>query len=111
MDKIIEQTQDIPITMVFNNAGYIFVSLFNKTPIAKHVANYNCNATSSIYLTHHFAQRMATEKLKGLISFTSTPGGFFPAPLTTMYSSTKAFLTVFFLLLLHRHLVLPWQEN
>jgi short-subunit dehydrogenase len=38
---------------------------------------------------------MIANKSKGLISFTSSPGGFMGSPMASMYSSTKSFVTLF----------------
>lgn len=52
-------------------------------------------ATSCIKITHHFVNRILDAKLKGYIGFTSSSAGFVPNPLSAMYASTKAFLTLF----------------
>lgn len=71
------------------------MNVFHKSNINSHITNYHCNATSAVYITHHFTSKMVQAKLKGLVVFTSSPGGFFPSPLTVMYASTKSFLTTF----------------
>ena len=38
---------------------------------------------------------MVLSSRKGLICFTSSSGGFIPGPMSSIYSSTKAFLTNF----------------
>ncbi|KAJ3341202.1 hypothetical protein HDU83_006716 [Entophlyctis luteolus] len=95
MDPIIEATKDIPVTLVFNNAGYILVGLFHLTPLAAAVSNVNVSNMAPLNITHHFAGRMVAAKQRGCICFTSSPGGFMPSPMATLYSSTKAFLTNF----------------
>ncbi|KAJ3137227.1 hypothetical protein HK100_000735 [Physocladia obscura] len=95
MKPLIESTRDIPVSLIFNNAGYILVGIFNLTPIEALTANLNCNNTAPIHITHHFSNRMINEKLRGCICFTSSPGGFMASPMATLYSTTKAFLTNF----------------
>ncbi|KAI8608138.1 putative short-chain dehydrogenase, partial [Chytriomyces sp. MP71] len=95
MRPLVEATADVPVSLVFNNAGYILVGLFHLTPIERLTANLNCNNTAPLHITHHFASRMVQEKLKGAILFTSSPGGFMASPMATLYSTTKAFLTNF----------------
>jgi short-subunit dehydrogenase len=88
-------TSDIHISLVFNNAGYIMPGFFVDHGIDSLMANYNVNATCNLPLTHHFAQRMVQSGRKGLICFTSSSGGFIPGPMSSIYSSTKAFVTNF----------------
>lgn len=59
------------------------------------MANYECNATAAIQLTHHFSNRMINEKLPGLIAFTSSPAGRIPNPSSSLYGATKALITEF----------------
>lgn len=58
LEAIAEATKDIPISLVFNNAGYIVTGFFANLPIDRIMANYECNATAAIRITHHFANRM-----------------------------------------------------
>ena len=99
MDRYLEEiknaTSDIPVSLVFNNAGYIVTGFFANLPLAKHLANYECNATAAVKITHHFANRLIDEKLPGLIAFTSSPAGRIPNPSSSLYGGTKAFLSEF----------------
>lgn len=95
MTPIIEGTKDLKVQLVFNNAGFITAGLFHKVPLGRSLGNYECNATSCLKITHHFVNRMIDEDLKGFIGFTSSSAGFVPNPLSSMYASTKAFLTMF----------------
>ena len=60
-----------------------------------HLANYHCNATAGIELTHHFLTKLLASGRKGCVVFTSSPAGFMPCPFSSMYGATKAFLTEF----------------
>jgi short-subunit dehydrogenase len=95
LDVIREATRDVPVQLVFNNAGYMTTGLFANLPLARHLANYECNATAGVKITHHFANRMIDEKLRGLIAFTSSPAGRMPNPSTSLYGATKAFISEF----------------
>lgn len=53
----------------------ITTGFFANLPLARVLANYECNATAAVKITHHFANRMIDEKLSGLIAFTSSPAG------------------------------------
>ena len=46
-------------------------------------------------ITHHFLNRLLDKKQRGYIAFTSSSAGFVPNPLSAMYASTKAFMTMF----------------
>ncbi len=95
MDDIKEQTDDKEVQLVFSNAGYITTGFFAQTPLEVQLANHNVNATASIYITHHFVNQMQAKKLRGCIGYTSSPAGFMPCPFSSMYGSTKAWLTEF----------------
>ncbi|KAJ3085581.1 hypothetical protein HK102_014026 [Quaeritorhiza haematococci] len=95
MKKIREGTEGLGVNLVFNNAGYIKDGFFADLPLKTVISNYNCNATSSLYITHHFVNTMIANGQKGLVAFTSSSGGFIPAPLAAIYSSTKSFITYF----------------
>jgi len=95
LEKIIEATKDLDISLLFNNAGFITIGLFADLPLARQMKNYNVNATSSVKITHHFLNEMLSKKLKGIITFTSSPAGLMPCPFSTIYGATKAFLTEF----------------
>jgi len=95
LDAIKAQTQDLDISLLFNNAGYVAIGLFADIAIEKQMAHIECNALSSVKITHHFLNLMLSKKLKGAIVFTSSPAGQMPCPFSTMYGATKAFLTEF----------------
>ena len=93
-DVIAKDTEDLDINLVFNNAGYIKPGLFATLPLATLLANYNTNATVTIAITHLFLNRMLAKGQKGMLCFTGSSGGFIPGPMSSIYSSTKAWMTV-----------------
>jgi short-subunit dehydrogenase len=95
MTPIIDATKDIDVQIVFNNAGFITAGMFHKISLDRNLGNFECNATSCIKITHHFVNKILDAKLPGYIGFTSSSAGFVPNPLSAMYASTKAFLTLF----------------
>jgi len=95
MDTLAKQTDDIHVSLLFNNAGYIVTGFFHDTPVEKHLANVHCNAVSTVRITHHFIQRMYASKRPGLVCFTSSAAAYMPSPFTAMYSATKAFVSRF----------------
>lgn len=48
MIPIREATGDIPVNLIFNNAGYIKVGFFGLMPLEQILANINCNSISGI---------------------------------------------------------------
>ena len=76
-------------------AGFITPGLFHRIPLARNLGNYECNATCTIGITHLFINRMTAAGKKGCVFFTSSSAGLVPNPLSAMYASTKAFLTMF----------------
>eukprot|EP00300_Choanocystis_sp_HF-7_P006793 c14913_g1_i1.p1 GENE.c14913_g1_i1~~c14913_g1_i1.p1 ORF type:complete len:353 (-),score=40.61 c14913_g1_i1:297-1319(-) len=95
MPALTAATADILPKLIFNNAGFVVTGLFADSPLGRQMANYHCNATAPVVITHHFANRLLDAKVPGGICFTSSPAGFMPTPLTSTYASTKAFLTTF----------------
>lgn len=95
MDSIRAATDDLPIQLVFSNAGYILTGFFTSMPIHTHLANLHCNATAAVEITHHFIGRIQAEGRTGGVAFTSSPASFMATPFTSMYGSTKAFLSEF----------------
>jgi short-subunit dehydrogenase len=95
LDAIVSGTTDLDVSLLFNNAGYVAIGLFADLPIEKQIAHIECNALSSVKITHHFLNLMLSKKLKGAIVFTSSPAGQMPCPFSIMYGATKAFITEF----------------
>lgn len=90
MTEVKSATKDVDVQIVFNNAGYIITGFFEQQPVEAHLANFHCNLTANIRLTHHFYSEMISKKLKGCIVFTSSSAGFIPNPFAAMYGCTKA---------------------
>jgi len=96
LNAIINETKDIDINLLFNNAGYVSIGLFADIPIEKIMGHIECNQLSAVKITHHFLNIMLTKRMKrAAIVFTSSPAGQMPCPFSSMYGATKAFLTEF----------------
>lgn len=95
MPAIIEATKDIDVAIVFNNAGYIVTGFFDQTSLDAQLANVECNAVSTVKVTHYFLQQMLSKKIKGCFIFTSSVSGYIPNPFAVMYGATKAFVSQF----------------
>ncbi|KYR02703.1 hypothetical protein DLAC_00164 [Tieghemostelium lacteum] len=95
LEVIKKATKDIDVQIVVNNAGYLVLAAFFRAPLAKQIANLECNMMSHVKLTHHFVSLMIEKGLKGCITFTSSQAAFFPSPSCTSYGGGKAFLSAF----------------
>ena len=95
MTPIISGTAGIPINLLFNNAGFITAGLFVDVPVARHLANYECNATCTIPITHHFANLMLARAEKGLIAFTSSSAGYFQFISSFSYFSIYMYICIY----------------
>lgn len=76
MKLIREATDDIPVSIVFNNAGYLLMGFFEKRNIDAHISNLECNSVSGVRIIHHFYSRMVTEGIKGCVVLTSSAASF-----------------------------------
>mmetsp|Transcript_41393 Transcript_41393/g.119107 ORF Transcript_41393/g.119107 Transcript_41393/m.119107 type:complete len:317 (-) Transcript_41393:77-1027(-) len=90
MADVKKATDNIDVQIIFNNAGFIITGFFEQHPVEAHLANYHCNLTANIHLTHHFYGRMIQKGLKGCIVYTSSSAGFIPNPFAAMYGCTKS---------------------
>merc|ERR1719517_132852 len=90
MSDVKKATDDVDVQVIFNNAGFIITGFFEQNPVAAHLANFHCNLTANIHLTHHFYGKLIAKGLKGCIVFTSSSAGFIPNPFAAMYGCTKA---------------------
>jgi short-subunit dehydrogenase len=98
-----EQTRDLDINLVFNNAGFITTGMFHTISMQRNLLNYHCNATSAVVLSHYFISRMMKRtgfengngQKRGLLTFTSSGAAYMPSPMSAIYASTKSFLTSF----------------
>lgn len=95
LSTIGEATADLPISLVFNNAGYMVTGFFEDSDWARHEANIGCNSTAAIALSHLFVRRMRDARLKGCITFTSSPANIIPSPFSCLYGATKAMVSHF----------------
>lgn len=90
MADVKEATKDLSVQIVFNNAGFILTGFFEQHSAENQLANFHCNLTANVLLTHHFYSEMLSKGLKGCIVYTSSSAGFIPNPFAAMYGCTKA---------------------
>jgi len=90
MADVKKATDDIDVQVIFNNAGFIITGFFEQHGIETHLANFHCNLTANIHLTHHFYGKLIAKGLKGCVVYTSSSAGFIPNPFAAMYGCTKS---------------------
>merc|ERR1719401_2649352 len=90
MADVKKATDDVDVQVIFNNAGFIITGFFEQNSAAAHLANFHCNLTANIHLTHHFYGKMLEKGLKGCLVYTSSSAGFIPNPFAVMYGCTKS---------------------
>jgi len=95
MDPIKQATQDLDISLLFNNAGFVTIGFFSDLTLQRQLGNIECNMLAGVKLTHHFLNQMLAKKLKGAIVFTSSPAGQMVTPFSVVYGATKSFVTAF----------------
>jgi len=95
MKEVIKATEDVDISIVFSNAGYIKTGFFTDVSVEAQLANHNVNATAGIYIAHHFVKLMQEKRMRGCICFTSSPAMLMPCPFSALYGATKAWVTEF----------------
>ena len=54
--------------------------MYEQSPVDKHLANFHCNLTANVWLSHFFYTRLLAKGLPGCIVFTSSSAGFIPTP-------------------------------
>ena len=65
MAKLRAATDDVCVQLIFNNAGFIRTGFFADLPAGAHLANYHCNATAGIEITHHYLTKLLASGRKG----------------------------------------------
>lgn len=76
MSKVAAATENVPVSILINNAGFLLMGFFDQRPIEQHIANVECNALAGMRLTHYFYNRMVDQNIKGCITFTSSAAWF-----------------------------------
>eukprot|EP00933_Yihiella_yeosuensis_P051787 TRINITY_DN49757_c0_g1_i1.p1 TRINITY_DN49757_c0_g1~~TRINITY_DN49757_c0_g1_i1.p1 ORF type:complete len:318 (+),score=79.63 TRINITY_DN49757_c0_g1_i1:86-1039(+) len=90
MTDVKTATKDIDVQLVFLNAGFIVTGFFEQHTVETHLANFHCNLTANVHLTHHFYGALIEKGLKGCVVYTSSSAGFIPNPFAAMYGCTKS---------------------
>ncbi|MFC1564450.1 SDR family NAD(P)-dependent oxidoreductase [candidate division KSB1 bacterium] len=89
MPVIRNSVSNIEIGLLINNAGFGIGGSFLESDLNKELAQLNVHCRANIILTYEFGNKMV-ERNRGGIIFTSSVMGFFAAPYSVHYASTKA---------------------
>lgn len=90
MDAIIEETSDIEIGLLVNNAGIYELGDFLDISLETQLTMLQLNTRAPLLLTHHFAKSMKARKRGGVIIVASTVSGI-GAPSNVNYAATKSY--------------------
>ena len=93
-DAFLEEISRRDVDVLVNNAGFGLHRDFHRGKIGKWEAMLDVHAAAPLKLIHAVVPKML-EKGEGTIINVSSISAFLPLPKTSVYSSTKSFITVF----------------
>lgn len=90
LKSVAEQTEDLEIGMLVNNAGFTNHGEFleNELSAEERLVNVNCRASTT--LAHHYGRQMRDRK-RGAIIFTASIVGFTSVPVWGTYAASKSY--------------------
>ncbi len=86
--------EQIPISILVNNAGFGIQGLFTEVDLKRHVDLIQVNVTSLVQLTHLLLKPMLVRR-EGRILNVASVVAFLPGPFMAMYYASKAFVHSF----------------
>jgi short-subunit dehydrogenase len=89
-ERIGEQTADLEVGVLVNNAGFSAAGRFERVPRDRHAAMIRVNCVAVTELAHVFLPRMKARG-RGAIIIVASAAGYQPVPLAATYGATKAF--------------------
>ncbi|TQV89482.1 SDR family NAD(P)-dependent oxidoreductase [Aliikangiella coralliicola] len=94
LTSVAEQTADLKIGILVNNAGFTNQGEFLKNDLAaeERLVNVNCRAVTT--LAHHYG-RLMCQRERGAIIFTASIVGFTSVPLWGTYAASKSYDLLF----------------
>jgi short-subunit dehydrogenase len=90
VERIAEQTKDLDVGILINNAGFSAAGRFERVPLDRHAAMIKVNCIAVAGLAHVFLPRMKARG-RGAIVIVASAAGYQPLPLAGTYGATKAF--------------------
>lgn len=94
IDTVKNETSDLEIGLLVNNAGREDSNHFLKIPTEKHLQTIDLNIKAPLLLTHHFGEKMTERKKGGIITMSSIVA-FQGVPYIANYAGTKAYDLIF----------------
>jgi short-subunit dehydrogenase len=88
--RIGDETKDLEVGILVNNAGFSAAGRFDRVPLDRHIAMIKVNCIAVAALTHVFLPRMKARG-RGAIVIVASAAGYQPVPLAGTYGATKAF--------------------
>ena len=88
------ETEDRPIDLVINNAGFGFSGYFHELDLAGQSAMVDVNITALHRLSHAAARTMVPRERGGILNISSI-AGYMVSPKSATYAATKSFVTSF----------------
>ncbi len=90
LDTVKEQTRDLEIGLLVNNAGFTNSGDFLDNTLEKELLLVHVNIRAAMILAHHFGQAMRERKRGGII-FSASIAGHAAIPFWANYSASKAY--------------------
>lgn len=90
LDIIGQQTRDLEIGLLVNNAGFTNSGDFLDNSLDKELLLVHVNIRAPMLLAHHFGQQMRKRGRGGMI-FSASIAGFAPIPFWANYSASKSY--------------------
>ncbi|OSX68453.1 hypothetical protein BU14_2776s0001 [Porphyra umbilicalis] len=90
MDAITAATADVPLGLVFANAGWLSMGYLADAAGDGAAANVAVNALSGLRLAQLLLRRCRDERRRGALVFTSSAAHFLPSPFAATYGASKA---------------------
>lgn len=94
VNDVIDNTSELDIGLLVNNAGREDSGEFLKTPLDQAINTLDLNTRAPLQLTHHFARKMSTRGTGGII-FMASIVAFQGVPHISNYAATKAYDLIF----------------
>lgn len=90
LETVRQQTSDIEIGLLINNAGFTNSGDFLDNPLEKELLLVHVNIRAAMILAHHFGRAMRERKRGGII-FSASIAGHAAIPFWANYSASKAY--------------------
>lgn len=94
VDKLVQSLKDIPIDILFNNAGVLTGGLFEQQPLDDIYNMFQVNVNALVHLTHGLLPGMLQRK-RGKIINNSSVSAYMHFPCASTYAASKAAVVAF----------------